>query len=476
MALDRVDAVVNLSKRRGFVYPSSEIYGGSRSAWDYGPLGVELKENVRRQWWRSMVQGRDDIVGLDSAVILAPQVWAASGHLEAFVDPLTECLSCHKRFREDHLIEAYENKHGRAPEGGLAGINCPHCGTCKGQWTEPRNFNVMFKTHLGPVQDDASVHYLRPETAQGIFVNFANVPAPRARSRRSASPRSASPSATRSRPATSSSAPASSSRWRWSSSSSPAPTRSGTSTGSTPAGTGTSTSACRPTTCACTSTRRRSSRTTPSARSTSSTSSTSAARSSPSSRASPTAPTSTSRPTARHSGVDLSYFDQEANERWFPYVIEPAAGAHSRGARLPARGLRRGRGAQRQGRRRQAHGHALRQAACPGEGRGAAALAQRRPHAEGEGPRGRAAPVVERRVRRRRAIGTPLPPPGRDRHAVLRHGRLRHPRGPGGDGSRPRHDGLRGPASRRPVRQARIRTSRVRCLALCTRRSRPRHQ
>ncbi len=174
MAFDRVDAVVNLSKRRGFVYPCSEIYGGTRSAWDYGPLGVELKENVRRQWWRSVVQGRDDIVGLDSAVILAPQVWEASGHLEAFVDPLTECTSCHKRFREDHLIEAYEAKHGRAPEGGLAGVNCPHCGV-KGQFTEPRNFNGLLSTHLGPVQDETSLHYLRPETAQGIFVNYANV-------------------------------------------------------------------------------------------------------------------------------------------------------------------------------------------------------------------------------------------------------------------------------------------------------------
>ena len=174
MALDRVDAVVNLSKRRGFVYPCSEIYGGTRSAWDYGPLGVELKENVRRQWWRTMVQSRDDIVGLDSAVILAPKVWEASGHLEAFVDPLTECTSCHKRFREDHLVEAYEAKHNRAPEGGLAGINCPNCGV-KGQFTEPRNFNGLLSTNLGPVQDDSSLHYLRPETAQGIFINYANV-------------------------------------------------------------------------------------------------------------------------------------------------------------------------------------------------------------------------------------------------------------------------------------------------------------
>ena len=115
MPVDRIDSVVSLAKRRGFVFPSSEIYGGTRSAWDYGPLGVELKENVRRQWWRSMVQQRDDIVGLDSAVILAREVWEASGHIDEFVDPLTECQSCHKRFRADHLEEAFEDKHGRPP-------------------------------------------------------------------------------------------------------------------------------------------------------------------------------------------------------------------------------------------------------------------------------------------------------------------------------------------------------------------------
>ena len=174
MAIDRVDAVVNLSKRRGFVYPCSEIYGGTRSAWDYGPLGIELKDNIRRQWWRHMIQGRDDVVGLDSAVILAPQVWKSSGHVDTFTDPLTECTACHKRFREDQLIEAYEGKHGKTPEGGLAGINCPNCGN-KGQFTEPRQFSGMLSTSLGPVQDEASIHYLRPETAQGIFVNFANV-------------------------------------------------------------------------------------------------------------------------------------------------------------------------------------------------------------------------------------------------------------------------------------------------------------
>jgi glycyl-tRNA synthetase len=170
---DRIESIVSLAKRRGFVFASSEIYGGTRSAWDYGPLGVELKENIRRQWWRSMVQERDDIVGLDSAVILAKEVWAASGHLEAFVDPLTECGFCHKRFRADHLEEAYAEKHG-APPASLQELNCPNCGN-KGTFTEPRMFNGLMKTFLGPVESDEGLHYLRPETAQGIFVNYRNV-------------------------------------------------------------------------------------------------------------------------------------------------------------------------------------------------------------------------------------------------------------------------------------------------------------
>jgi len=174
MAADRIDSVVSLAKRRGFVFPSSEIYGGTRSAWDYGPLGVELKENVRRQWWKTMVQQRDDIVGLDSAVILARQVWVASGHVEEFVDPLTECQSCHKRFRADQLEEAYAERHGALPPGGLADINCPNCGN-QGTFTEPKMFNGLMKTYLGPVESEEGLHYLRPETAQGIFVNFANV-------------------------------------------------------------------------------------------------------------------------------------------------------------------------------------------------------------------------------------------------------------------------------------------------------------
>lgn len=170
----RLDKVIALARHRGFVFQAGEIYGGSRSAWDYGPLGTALKENIKRQWWKSMVQKRDDVVGIDSSVILPKQVWEASGHVEVFSDPLVECLQCHKRQREDHLIEAYEEKHGHEPENGMADIVCVHCGT-RGQWTEPRAFSGLLKTYLGPVDDEAGMHYLRPETAQGIFVNFANV-------------------------------------------------------------------------------------------------------------------------------------------------------------------------------------------------------------------------------------------------------------------------------------------------------------
>src|ERR1700685_4228446 len=171
---DRLDAIVSLSKRRGFAYPSSEIYGGLRAAYDYGPLGVELKNNIKRQWWRSMVQERDDIVGLDSSVILAREVWEASGHVTEFTDPLTECMSCHKRFRADHLIEAYEDKHGHEPADGLASLACPNCGT-RGALSPPRMFNGLLRTYLGATEDESGLAYLRPETAQGIFINYRNV-------------------------------------------------------------------------------------------------------------------------------------------------------------------------------------------------------------------------------------------------------------------------------------------------------------
>ncbi|MHC5795999.1 glycine--tRNA ligase [Lacisediminihabitans sp. FW035] len=169
-----LDPVINLAKRRGFVFQSGEIYGGSRSAWDYGPLGTALKENIKRQWWQFMVQGRDDIVGLDSAVILPKRVWEVSGHVEVFSDPLVESLHTHKRYRADHLLEAYEEKHGHPPVNGLADIKDPDTGQ-PGSWTEPQNFSGLLKTFLGPVDNEEGLHYLRPETAQGIFTNFANV-------------------------------------------------------------------------------------------------------------------------------------------------------------------------------------------------------------------------------------------------------------------------------------------------------------
>jgi glycyl-tRNA synthetase len=169
-----LDSIISLAKRRGFVFQSGEIYGGSRSAWDYGPLGVELKENIRRQWWQTFVRGRADMVGLDSAIILPKRVWEASGHVATFTDPLVECQVCHHRFRADHLVEDFEAKKGRAPEGGLAEVACPNCGT-RGQYTEPQAFSGLMKTYLGPVDNEEGLNYLRPETAQGIFVDFANV-------------------------------------------------------------------------------------------------------------------------------------------------------------------------------------------------------------------------------------------------------------------------------------------------------------
>jgi len=171
---DRMDTIVSLCKRRGIVFPSSEIYGGLRASWDYGPLGVEMKNNIKRLWWRTMVQERDDIVGIDSSVILAREVWEASGHVTKFADPLTECQSCHKRFRADQLIEAYQEKHGHPPADGLAGLACPNCGT-RGALSPPRMFNQLLRTYLGPVDDESGLAYLRPETAQGIFINYRNV-------------------------------------------------------------------------------------------------------------------------------------------------------------------------------------------------------------------------------------------------------------------------------------------------------------
>ena len=153
---DLLDKVMNLAKRRGFIFPSAEIYGGFRSTYDYGPLGVNMLRNVKQAWWRSMVQTRSDIVGIDAAILGPPAIWAASGHLETFTDPLVDCKRCKERWREDKID----------------GV-CPNCGST--EFTEARAFNLMFKTQAGPVEGEGATAHLRPETAQGIFTNFANV-------------------------------------------------------------------------------------------------------------------------------------------------------------------------------------------------------------------------------------------------------------------------------------------------------------
>ena len=161
-----MDKLVSLCKRRGFVFQSSEIYGGLGSVWDYGPLGVELKKNVKDRWWNAMVHARDDIEGLDAAILMHPKVWEASGHVAGFTDPLVDCRHCKNRFRAD------DPRIKGTP--GQPDAQCPVCGT-RGSLTEPRMFNLMFKTFMGPVEDSAAVVYLRPETAQGIYVNYLNV-------------------------------------------------------------------------------------------------------------------------------------------------------------------------------------------------------------------------------------------------------------------------------------------------------------
>jgi glycyl-tRNA synthetase len=163
---DVMDKLVSLAKRRGFIFQSSEIYGGTGSVWDYGPLGVELKRNIKDRWWNAMVRARDDIEGLDAAILMHPKVWEASGHVAGFTDPLVDCKQCKKRFRAD------DPKIKGTP--GTPDVVCPACGN-RGTLSEPRLFNLMFKTFMGPVEESASIVYLRPETAQGIYVNFLNV-------------------------------------------------------------------------------------------------------------------------------------------------------------------------------------------------------------------------------------------------------------------------------------------------------------
>lgn len=183
-----MEKIVALAKRRGFVYPGSDIYGGLSNSWDYGPAGVELKNNIKKLWWKRFVQDRDDIVGLDAALIMNPKVWEASGHLQNFTDPLVECTECHLRVREDHL-EAVDEVKSKANTVGTVAVGMgdkskhalselAHCEKSKDgkhKWTEPKMFNLMFKTFIGPAEESANVAYFRPETAQAMFVNFKNV-------------------------------------------------------------------------------------------------------------------------------------------------------------------------------------------------------------------------------------------------------------------------------------------------------------
>ena len=243
-----MDKIVALAKARGFVYPGSEIYGGLANTWDYGNLGVELKNNVKKAWWQKFVQENPYNVGVDCAILMNPQTWVASGHLGGFSDPLMDCRQCHERFRADQVIEGFASENGLELEKPIdaftkeemeayvkeKNIACPSCGGH--DWTEIRQFNLMFKTFQGVTEDAKNTVYLRPETAQGIFVNFKNVQ----RRSPSVSHRSESPSVTRSLPETLPSVQGSLSRWSLSSSASPEQTLSGSSTGEVSAATGSS--------------------------------------------------------------------------------------------------------------------------------------------------------------------------------------------------------------------------------------------
>lgn len=177
---DSMEKIVSLCKRRGFIYPSSEIYGGLANAWDFGPMGVELKNNIKSLWWKIFIQEREDMVGLESSIIMNPKVWEASGHVGEFADMMIDCKNCKNRFRADHLVEEavgidIEGKSPKEAAGVIKDnkIKCPVCG--KVSWTEVRNFNLLFKTHIGAIEDEKSVAYLRGETAQGMFVDFKQI-------------------------------------------------------------------------------------------------------------------------------------------------------------------------------------------------------------------------------------------------------------------------------------------------------------
>ena len=427
----RVEAVVNLSKRRGFVFPSSEIYGGTRSAWDYGPLGVELKENIRRAWWQAVVRGRDDVVGLDSSVILAPQVWEASGHLTAFVDPLTECKQCHRRWRADTLIEEFTSGMA-ARRAGWRRSCCATCGT-RGQFTEPRDFNGMLRTMVGPVEEAGALHYLRPETAQGIFVNYANV----VNSSRRKPPFGIGQTGKSFRneitpgnfifrtrefeqmemeffvkPGTDEEWHEYwiKARWDWY------------------LDLGLKQENLRLFEHPKEKLSHYSKRTVDIEYRFTFAGSEFAELEGIANRTD-----FDLRTHSEKSGVDLSYFDQESGERWIPYVIEPAAGltrcvlaflldAYDEDEAPNAKG-----GVDKRTVLR------LDPRLAPVKVAVLPLSRHRRPVAGRPGPGRRAAPHLERRLRRRRRDRAALPPPGRDRHAVLRDRGLRLARGPGGD-------------------------------------------
>ena len=245
-----MEKIVALAKARGFVYPGSEIYGGLANTWDYGNLGVELKNNVKRAWWQKFVQENPYNVGVDCAILMNPQTWVASGHLGGFSDPLMDCKECHERFRADKIIEDYAEEHGITLETSVDGwsqeemmnfikdnsVPCPSCG--KHNFTDIRQFNLMFKTFQGVTEDAKNTVYLRPETAQGIFVNFKNVQKHPVRKCLLALHRLENLSVTRLLLVTLLSVPESLNRWSWSSSVSRVPTLSGSSTGEPSAITG----------------------------------------------------------------------------------------------------------------------------------------------------------------------------------------------------------------------------------------------
>ena len=437
----KIDTIVALCKRRGFVFASGEIYGGTRSAWDYGPLGVELKENIKRQWWKAMVTGREDVVGLDSSVILPRQVWVASGHVNAFHDPLVECTHCHKRFRADQLAEEYAERTGKnASEDDLSDIPCPNCGT-RGQYTEPREFNMMLKTFLGPVESEEGMHYLRPETAQGIFVNFLNVQTTARRKppfgigqmgksfRNEITPGNF---IFRTRefeqmemeyfvePGTDEELHQYwiDERTRWY------------------VDLGIDAANLRQYEHPKEKLSHYSKRTVDIEYRFGFTGQEWGELEGIANRTDFDLTTH-----SNHSGVDLSFYDQASGTRYRPYVIEPAAGvgrsmmaflveAYSEDEAPNAKGGVDKRVVLRLDRRL-----APVKAAVLPLSRNAGALAQ------GPRPRRRAAPQLERRLRRRGRDRPPLPAPGRDRHPVLRDGRLRHAHRPGRDDPRARHDG-----------------------------------